>query len=645
MPRADPSTPRQPLRLGSLVARLCVACVTCVACFATLGASNPHAQDRLSETELDGLRQLNDRGSPAFNGELIKAVQRLDPADAPGIITEVIFLFGEQRYAYGASHSAQAAVEAALTLARVTGDASMAATLDGLAGQMQFASDRSSESARARIMRAISAQRSTGQTLPLARQLSAYAALLQDINEFALAVRMNNEAISLIEASGGANFSLSLGVYYAQAELLRALGDAGAAIAAGEKVLRLSLQSGNQEFAGYAELALGRVYQRTGALDRAVALIEASFVRSKQFADPMGQTIAALDRIDIAMTRSEFSAATEWTQKIAPLIPALDDPVLRARFELHATRLFALQKKPKSARQAFDRALAALTGNQELWMKALARLAEAEVLASEGQSGAALQAMREGAQLNVDSERLTLRDVVAAQGDLYRLNERELREQQLEQDSRLRAAQLDASEQRVLTQRLLVALVAMAALFAAAAAFWQLRRAQRFRRRADTDSLTGVCSRSAIENRAMAAFARSKSDHKAVSLLMADVDGLKAVNDSRGHAEGDTLLREMAALIASSLRQRDLLGRWGGDEFVALLLDTDAKVAAEIAERVRLAVASGLAEKWPGIGTCSIGCATRRDSGETFAMTLARADAALYRAKQAGKNQAVVTED
>ena len=635
MPRPNASRTRYRLSEVGLV-----ACVS----FAWLAAGFVHAQNRLSEAELIGLRQLDDRGGLTFNAELVKAVRRLDPTDAPGLITELIFLFGEQRYSYGASHSALPAVEAGLKLAQVTGDATMAATLDGLAGQMQFASDRGSAPARARILRAISAQRATGQTLPLARQLSAYAGLLQDINEFALAVRMSNEAISLIEAASGVISSLSLGVYYAHAELLRALGDAPAAIAAGEKLLRLSLQSGNQEFAGSAELALGRVYVRTGELDRAVALIESSFERSKQFADPMSQTIAALDRIDIAMARSEVAVADVWAQKIAPLIPLLDDPVLHARFELHATRLFALQKQPKLARQALDRARTALTGHQELWTRALLRLAEAEVLASEGQSGAALQLMREGAQLSVESERLTLRDVVAAQGDLYRLNERELREKQLEQDSRLRAAQLDASKQRVLTQRLVVALVAMVALLAAASALWQLRRARRFRRRAETDSLTGVCSRSAIESRATAAFDRSQRDQKAVSLLMADVDGLKAVNDSRGHAEGDALLREMSALIARSLRQHDALGRWGGDEFVALLFDADAKVATEIAERVRSAVASGLADKWPGMGTCSIGCATRRDGAESFEMTLARADAALYRAKQAGKNRVEVAE-
>lgn len=611
--------------------------------------SAAHAQARVADAELVRLRQLSDQGSPAFNAALLSAIARLDAGDAPPLITEVIFLFGELRFAYGASHSALAAVEAAHTLALVTGDASMAASLDGLAGQMQFASDRTSKPARERIMGALKAQRATGNLLPLARQLSAYATLLQDINEFAVAMRLSNEAVNIIERSesnkAAATSALGLGVYYTHAEILRAVGDAKAAIAAGEKLLRLSLQSGNQEFAGYAELALGRVYQRAGEPERAAALMEASYTRAMQFDDAMGQTVAALDRVDSALERSQFAVAEAWSQKLAPLISRIDDPVLRVRHDLHTSGLLARRGQAKPARQALERARITMNGINMLWLNALLRLAEAEVLASEGQSQAALQAMREGTQLNTESERLMLRDVVAAQGDVYRLNERELREKQLEQASSLREAQLDAAEQRVLSQRLVVAMVAVAALIAAAVAFWQLSRARRFRLRAEVDSLTGIRSRLAIEHRAVAAFERAQREHSAVSVLMADVDQLKAVNDSCGHAQGDILLRDIAVLIASSLRQQDVLGRWGGDEFVVLLIDTDASAAADIAERVRVTVADGLREKWAGLGACSIGGATRAPDGETFAQTLARADAALYRAKAAGKNRVVFTAE
>lgn len=621
-----------------------IACL----CFALSCLGVVHAQTRFSPAELAKLKQLTDHGSPTVNAELVSAIQRLDATDAPELITELVFLFGELRYSYGSSHSALPAVEAAYALASITGDASMAASLDGLAGQMEFASKRTSNPARDRITRALKAQRATGRALPLARQLSAYATLLQDINEFAYAMRMSNEAVNLVEgdssAKSGAVSPVALGVYYTHAELLRAIGDTKAALAAGEKLLKLALQSGNQEFAGYADLAMGRVFTRAGQLDHAATSFESSYVRAMQFADPMGQTVAALERTDVAIERSQFAVATVWSDKVAPFVAHIDDPVLRARFGLQKARLLAIAGQAKPARQSLDSAKDAVTDDEQMWLKALIRTAEAEVLASEGQPQASLQAMREAAQLNIESDRLTLRDVVAAQGDLYRLNERELREKQMLQDSRLREAQLDAAEQRVLTQRLVVALVVFAALAAVAAALWQLSRARRFRRRAEIDSLTGICSRSAIESHALAAFYRGQRDKKPVSLLIADVDELKAVNDSRGHADGDILLREMSALIASSLRQQDLLGRWGGDEFVVLLLDTDAKVAAEIAERVRLTVVTGLAEKWAGIGACSIGAATRQATGETFEMTLARADAALYRAKQAGKNRVVFAE-
>ena len=234
--------------------RVNAVCVIACLCVALSWLSVANAKTRFNHGELVQLRQLSDRGGPSFNAELVSAIQRLDATDAPELIAELIFLFGELRYSCGGSRSALPAVEAASVLASLTGDASMAASLDGLAGQMAFTSNRTSNSARDRIMRALKAQRATGRTLPLARQLSAYATLLQDINEFANAMRMSNEAVTLVEGDSSAKFgaisSVALGAYYTHAELLRAIGDTNSALAAVEKLLKLSLQSDNQEFAG-----------------------------------------------------------------------------------------------------------------------------------------------------------------------------------------------------------------------------------------------------------------------------------------------------------------------------------------------------------------------------------------------------------
>ena len=617
-------------------------------CFASLWLSVIQAQTRLSQAELVQLRQLSDRGSPAFNAELVSAIQRLDATDAPELITELIFLFGELRYSYGSSYSALPSVEAAYVLATTTGDGSMAASLDALAGQMQFASNRTSNAARDRITRALKAQRATGRALPLARQLSAYATLLQDNNEFAYAMRMSNEAVSLVEGDSSVRSStiasVALGAYYTQAELLRAVGDTSAALAAAEKLLKLSLQAGNQEFAGAADLVMGRVFIRAGQLDRAATSLESSYARAMQFSDPMGLTVAALERTDIAIERSQFAEATEWSDKVALLIPQIDDPVLRARHSLQQARLLAIAGRAKSARLSLDRAKVAVKDDDQVWLKALIRRADAEVLASEGQPAASLQAMREAARLNTESDRLLLRDVVAAQGDLYRLNERELREKQSAQESRLRDLQLEAVEQRLLTQRLTVAVVALLAFGAMAIAAWQIVRARRFRRRADTDSLTGVLSRSAVASIASRAFQRMQREGGTVSLLLLDVDGLKTVNDRDGHAQGDRLLVLTASLIASGLRTHDRVGRWGGDEFVVVMDRADAGTAKIVAERLRDLIEQGLLRGGFVSATCSVGAVTVTGSGESFSRALARADAAMYQAKAGGKNQVVIAD-
>ncbi len=623
-------------------------CVLVCLCFSSCWLSVSYAQTRLNQADLVRLRELSDRGSPTFNVELVSAIERLDAADSPELITELIFLFGELRYSYGLSTSALPAVEAAHVLATTTGDASMAASLDALAGQMEFASNRTSNAARDRITRALKAQRSTGRVLPLARQLSAYATLLQDISEFAYAMRMSNEAVSLVEgdssAKSGVISSVALGVYYTNAELLRAVGDTKAALAAAEKLLKLSLQAGNQEFAGAADLAMGRVFTRAGQLDRAATSLESSYARAVLFSDPMGLTVAALERADIAMERSQFAVATDWSNKVAPVIAQIDDPVLRARFSLQQARLLAIAGHAKLARLSLDRAKIAATHDEQLWLKALIRTAEGEVLASEGQAMASLQAMREAAQLNTESDRLTMRDVVAAQGDLYRLNERELREKQTAQESRLRDLQLEAAEQRLLTQRLTVAVVALLAFAAAAIAAWQIVRARSFRRRADTDSLTGALSRAAVASVGSGAFQRMQREGGAVSLLLLDVDGLKAVNDRDGHAQGDRLLVLAASLIASGLRTDDCVGRWGGDEFVVVMDRADADTAKIVAGRLRELIEQGLKLSGFMAATCSVGVVTVTDSDESFSRALARADAAMYQAKEGGKNQVVIAD-
>lgn len=600
----------------------------------------------ISDGDLDVLRQQRDAGAKSLRQNLIEAINRLDPLDQPARIVDLVTIFGDHRYAEGGSESALPAVEAALVLARQVGDASRIASLDALAGQMQFALKReATPTPRERMERALQMQRSANNPTELARQLSAYATLLQEVDEYAAAMRLSNEAMMIVGRGGDKMNTVTFSVLYGRVELLRAVGDATSALAAAETLLDRAAASGNPEFIGSTQHAVARASRAVGLKSRAAQLLEASHRQARDFADPLGQFLTALDRLSLAIEQQEFDIARQWIERAMPLRDEIDDPVLRGRLDLADARVAAREQKPARAREALKRAQEALARLADIWVTAMMREAEADVLVAEGKRDAAVDAMRDALALRIDSERQLQRSVLAAQSDLHRLSEREYREKQLEQEARLRETQLEATEQRLLNQRLIVAVVTLAALLAASIAVWQLQRARRFRRRADTDSLTGVLSRSAIEGTAVARFRRAKQDGRPFSVLLFDVDGLKPVNDRFGHARGDELLQEVALIIARGLRTRDRLGRWGGDEFIVLLDAAEIATGRVIGERLRQSIVDGLGAAGFVEGSCSVGLAAAGAGDASFSEVLARADAALYSAKENGKNRAVVAGD
>lgn len=170
------------------------------------------------------------------------------------------------------------------------------------------------------------------------------------------------------------------------------------------------------------------------------------------------------------------------------------------------------------------------------------------------------------------------------------------------------------------TALLVVGVVTVAAVFSAL-----LRR---FRDEATLDPLTGLLNRGAAEQGAEREVARATRDGRPLSLVVLDIDGLKAVNDSLGHLAGDGLLRRFAAELKGSIRACDLAARYGGDEFVLVLPSTDRRGATVLLDRLR------------SVRECSwsAGIAQWR-SGEDYASWFARADAELYEAK-AGRSPA-----
>lgn len=157
--------------------------------------------------------------------------------------------------------------------------------------------------------------------------------------------------------------------------------------------------------------------------------------------------------------------------------------------------------------------------------------------------------------------------------------------------------------------------------------------------RARHDSLTGLSNRHGLVNAANAKLAAARDSGRSLSLLFVDLDGFKAVNDTYGHAAGDTLLKLVAERLRQMLQADDIAARIGGDEFVMLVDDRDEAETLALAEQLIADVSSsydlgGGATAHIGL---SIGIAMAPEHGESFEMLLASADAALYEAKSQGK--------
>lgn len=165
------------------------------------------------------------------------------------------------------------------------------------------------------------------------------------------------------------------------------------------------------------------------------------------------------------------------------------------------------------------------------------------------------------------------------------------------------------------------------------------RERKSLRSQLDEDTLTGVSSRTSLLRELTASMARSTKTGQPLCLIMVDLDHFKAINDTHGHVTGDKVLTEVAARIRAALREFDMVGRFGGEEFVILLENTSHHTARLIAERVR----SRIGPEPVSVGgkslrvTVSQGLSVRQDGDDNQSL-LSRADAAMYKAKQNGRD-------
>jgi diguanylate cyclase (GGDEF)-like protein len=154
---------------------------------------------------------------------------------------------------------------------------------------------------------------------------------------------------------------------------------------------------------------------------------------------------------------------------------------------------------------------------------------------------------------------------------------------------------------------------------------------------ASLDGLTSVLTRRALER----ALHQLEQETRELSLIFLDVDHFKRINDGFGHAVGDRVLAALGRLLRDQVRPSDVVGRYGGEEFVVVLRDASADAARRVAERIRQSIAAASILGLPGRVTLSAGIAAR-EPHESMTELIARADLGLYAAKRAGRNRVLV---
>jgi diguanylate cyclase (GGDEF)-like protein len=211
------------------------------------------------------------------------------------------------------------------------------------------------------------------------------------------------------------------------------------------------------------------------------------------------------------------------------------------------------------------------------------------------------------------------------------------------------AAQIETGERlrRYILGLLALAIAVLGLLFGAYRRVQRRERdaVRRIEHMAHYDSVTNLPNRVLLSDRLAQEVARARRSSESLAVLMFDLDGFKAVNDTWGHAAGDRVLVQVAERARRCVRTSDTVGRLGGDEFLAILPQSECEGAVSVAEKIREA----LSEPYPLDGamghlSASIGVSLFPEHGEDPESLQRAADAALYRAKREGKNRTLVAQ-
>lgn len=590
------------------------------ALFATLDAvPRDHADSRTRMPEFQHLRAL------------------VPPGDDARLLRVDVMQCGAGLYDDAARVVAEA--QALVERARRRGDADALARAYYCLGDAR-STQRDERGSIADYSQGIETTRRAGLTRLLGEGLAMRAATLSMIGEHAVALLDLMEAQREYERGGEAAHAernlLGLAVAY------RRMGEFDAALEHLVRAERAARRRADDETTYTALLQQGYLLYDRDAYADSLAPLQQALALAERQRDP-GNTAYALAALAAGQVRlGRHAQALDLIERAqAQLGGATHGGGVDMLVHLRRGEALAGLGRHAEALVEFDRVAAELGDSDNLRYVTMLHRARAMSLEAVGRHADAFDDYRRmlAAQTELDALAGAQQEVLMRHR--FDVERRDLEHRRLAADRALRDQQL-AAQHRARHWRT-VALVASVVLVLVLAGLGlrQLRRGRRLHALAMTDPLTGAANRRSLERFAAIAIADCSAASRPLSAIALDVDYFKRINDRHGHAAGDAVLRTVAAACRHELRQADLLGRTGGEEFVAVLPGIGRDAALGIAERLRVALMQlDFGSEAPGLSiTASLGVAEHRAGDADFRTLLQRADRALYRAKRRGRNR------
>lgn len=527
------------------------------------------------------------------------AGMKLVPDPANAIHLELLSIHAENVYDRSGIGAAIRSIEAARS--RQAPDSIAESCLRITLGLLQFRQDRA-DLAIGNLMHAYESGAAAGRQEQRMLAAAALSSVMRDMGDYAQALALNAE---VIEWNTARNSTLSLSVSrYMRGTILSELRDFSAAIAEYEKARELSVMLKDALGVAFSDLDVCGLLVDSGRLKEA-----------RQRCEDALRAFEAADADDVAVQARVTLARVDLLEgKSARALRTLNDALRHGGADLPPRRVPPLYKLRSHANAA------------------LGKFADSYL------------------DLNEYLQRQTAVDEARRVRQAATLRARFETDRQLERNAELKRELVSARERQE-RQNLWTMIAVGTGAVVIALLVIQINAIRRHRRQlavlANQDSLTGLPNRRHAYELASAAMEEAAVAQTPLTVALIDLDHFKSINDRCGHAAGDKVLQDFAAACRASVRDTDVLGRWGGEEFLLVMPEASLETAVVVLERMRaLALRIQLPATGAGLRVClSAGLATIEPQVKSLDELIASADAALYHAKRDGRDRVRIADE